>query len=245
MPRPPLRLLHCADLHLTHSAWDASIATIRALREATETHGAEQVLMAGDLFDSAKQPEAFVDAVAEEIAAMPVFVAAIPGNHDLMYSKWDPDSFGRLFEQLGHEALALAGEVGTCVELAEGRLRLWGRGMPEHTPENDPLAGLPLLEADTSWRVAIAHGYLMDAPNGRSSPIIPARHRAALGTYDYVALGHHHAPHRLDFDGTLMMDSGSASPIVGHGSYAVVDLEESGVRVEVGELPTQQYRRMR
>ncbi|MBX7111936.1 MAG: metallophosphoesterase family protein [Dehalococcoidia bacterium] len=245
MARPSLRLLHCADLHLTHSAWDASIATLRALREVATQRGAEQVLMAGDLFDSSKQPDAFSDAVAEEMAQFPVFVAAIPGNHDLLYSRSDPDPFGRLFDQLGREALAVTDEAGACVELAEGRMRLWGRGMPEHTPENDPLAGLPLLDEGGSWRVAMAHGYLMDAPNGRSSPIIPRRHRAALGTYDYVALGHHHSPHRLDFEGTLLMDSGSASPIVGHGSYAIVDLEESGVRVELGELPTSQYRRMR
>lgn len=245
MARPPLRLLHCADLHLTHQAWDASIATLRALAEAAGQRRVDQVLMAGDLFDSSKQPDEFADAVAEEMAAFPAFVAAIPGNHDLLYSKWDPDPFGRLFEQLGAEALALTDHAGRCVRLADGRLRLWGRGMPEHTPENDPLEGLPALEADDSWRVAVAHGYLMERPNGRSSPIVPGRHREALATFDYVALGHHHGAHQLDFEGTLIADSGSASPIVGRGLFTVVDLNETGVRLEPGELPTQQYRRSR
>lgn len=156
-----------------------------------------------------------------------------------------PRPVGRLFAQLGRDALAIADEGGRCVELADGRLRLWGRGMPEHTPENDPLEGLPELEAGDSWRVAMAHGYLMDAPNGRSSPIIPRRHREALATYDYVALGHHHGAHQIEFEGTLITDSGSASPIVGRGLYAIVDLDEAGVAVEFGELPTQQYRRWR
>lgn len=221
------------------------MATLRALAEAATARGVDQVLIAGDLFDSSKQPDEFADAVAEELAAFPAFVAAIPGNHDLLYSKRDPDPFGRLFTSLGSDALAISEHAGRTVELADGRLRLWGRGMPEHTPENDPLEGLPELEASASWRVAMAHGFLMDRPNGRSSPIVPARHREALATFDYVALGHHHGAHQLDFEGTLIADSGSASPIVGRGLYAIVDLTEDGVSVAAGELPTQQYRRSR
>ncbi|MGE0227215.1 MAG: exonuclease SbcCD subunit D [Dehalococcoidia bacterium] len=245
MPRPHLRLLHCADLHLTHHALDASMATLRALRDAASRHRVDLVVMAGDLFDSSKQPDELADAVAEEMGAFPVAIAAIPGNHDLLYSKWDPDPFGRLFAQLGNDALAITDHSGRLVTLADGRLQLWGRGMPEHTPENDPLDGLPALEDGAAWRVAVAHGYLMDTPNGRSSPIIPRRHREAIATFDYVALGHHHGAHQLDFEGTLIADSGSASPIVGRGIYSLVDLSEDGVAVEPGALPTQQYRRAR
>lgn len=237
MPRPPLQLLHCADLHLTHSAWDTSIATLRALGDEVAGRGIEYVLVAGDLFDSSKQPDDFVDAVATEIAAMAALVVAIPGNHDIRYSNWDGDPFGRLFAQLGREAHSITKAGGEELLLANGRMRIWGRGMPEHTPANDPLDGLPELHADESWRIALAHGYLMDAPNGRSSPILPSMHRAALRTFDYVALGHRHSAHQLDFEGTLIADSGSASPLVGRAHYAVVDLREEGVAVEVGQLP--------
>jgi DNA repair exonuclease SbcCD nuclease subunit len=236
MDRPPLRLLHCADVHLTYIRREESLETIAALAEAADASQADCLLIAGDLFDSTNQPDEFVDDVAEAVSAFGVPLVAIPGNHDIQYSDRDGDAFGSLFAQLDGRATVLVDGEGTWVVLNEGRLQVWGRGMPEHTPENDPLAGLPRVTADGSWHVALAHGYLMDRPNGRSSPIIPARHRAALQTFDYVALGHHHLATQLTFEGTLITDSGSPTAGTRRRTYAIVDLAEGSVTSVIHQL---------
>lgn len=236
MERPPLRLLHCADVHLTYMRREESLETIAGLARAAEESQADCLLIAGDLFDSTNQPTEFIDDVAEAMSTFRLPLAAIPGNHDIQYSDHDTDAFGSLFAQLDGRATTFVGTEGTSVLLNDGRLQVWGRGMPEHTPENDPLTGLPRVERDGSWHVALAHGYLMDRPNGRSSPIIPARHREAIESFDYLALGHHHLATQLNFEGTLITDSGSPTAGTRRRTYAIVDLGEGSVTSVIHEL---------
>jgi DNA repair exonuclease SbcCD nuclease subunit len=239
MQRPPLRLLHCADLHFAVNAREDSIDLAAAVRTLAAERGADCIVMAGDVFDSASQPDAFVDDIAEELSRSSVPIVAVPGNHDIQYSSYDGDPFARLFGHLRGSAVALVSHAGEELTMADGRLHLWGRGMPEHTPDNDPLQGLPELDGDRrgAWRVAVAHGYLVETPNGRSSPILPMRHREALATFDYLALGHRHLPTQVTFEGTLITDSGSGCSTAGHRSYALVDFEDESVTSTIHELP--------
>jgi DNA repair exonuclease SbcCD nuclease subunit len=236
MDRPPLRLLHFADLHFAVSQREDSLALATAIERLAVQQGADYVLLAGDVFDSASQPDAFADDIAEALSVCRVPIAAIPGNHDIQYSEYDGDPFRRLFHHLRDSAVSLVHEDGEELTLADGRLWLWGRGMPEHTPENDPLSGLPERAVDGAWRVAIAHGYLLDAPNGRSSPILPAKHREALATVDYLALGHRHLATQVTYGHTLITDPGSGTSTSGHRTYAVVDFADGGVTSTIHDL---------
>ncbi len=237
MDRPPLRLFHCADVHLTYVRREESLETIAGLARAAEESEADCVLIAGDLFDSTNQPAEFVDDVAEAISAFRIPLVAIPGNHDIQYSERDRDAFGSLFSQLNGRVTTFVDAEGASATLNDGRLQIWGRGMPEHTPENDPLAGLPRIDGTNgAWHVAIAHGYLMDSPSGRSSPIIPSRHREALATYDYLALGHHHLATQIMFEGMLITDSGSPTAGTRRRTYAIVDMAEGSVTSVIHEL---------
>jgi len=213
-----------------------SLALAATLHRLAVQHGVDAILMAGDVFDSASQPDAFADDIAEELSACSVPVIAIPGNHDIQYSPYDGDPFGRLFRNLIGAAQSLVHEDGEELTLADGRLRVWGRGMPEHTPENDPLSRLPHFEENGAWRVALAHGYLLDTPNGRSSPIMPARHHDALATFDYLALGHRHLPTQTTYGDTLITDPGSASSTAGHRTYAIVDFADGIVTSTIQDL---------
>jgi DNA repair protein SbcD/Mre11 len=237
MDRPPLRLFHCADVHLTYVRREESLETIAGLARAAEESEADCVLIAGDLFDSTNQPAEFVDDVAEAISAFRIPLVAIPGNHDIQYSERDRDAFGSLFSQLNGRVTTFVDAEGASATLNDGRLQIWGRGMPEHTPENDPLAGLPRIDGmNGAWHVAIAHGYLMDSPSGRSSPIIPSRHREALARYDYLALGHHHLATQIMFEGMLITDSGSPTAGTRRRTYAIVDMAEGSVTSVIHEL---------
>jgi DNA repair exonuclease SbcCD nuclease subunit len=225
-----LRLLHVSDLHLHWEEPRASFETVEAIAQAAVSNQADAVLIAGDIFDTAAQPEEFVRRVLRPLVGLTPPVVAIPGNHDLRYAANELDLLELLPRLLGERHRLIADPVGESVTLLRGALHVWGRGMLEHTPENLPLDGARSF-GEASWNVVIAHGELLETNRlQRSSPIVLDRHLPALEGVDYLALGHHDAPSQTTFRGTLVCYSGSASPLLGPGVYALVELgEESGV----------------
>jgi len=236
--RTPARILHTSDLHLHWQHPGPGLQSLAALRAATRSHRADAILVAGDVFDTANQPPTFIDAVAAELNQFECPVILIPGNHDIRYSDAEPDALGDVGSTLeGHHRL-ISDPNGESVQLMDGALHIWGRGMPEHTPENDPLKGITAGEAGSSWSVVIAHGELTSASaSRRSSPIVLERHAARLEQIDYVALGHHDDAHVTRFGSTLVCYSGSASPLLGSMEFALVDFTEPvGASVQVLRL---------
>ncbi|MCK9486026.1 MAG: metallophosphoesterase [Dehalococcoidia bacterium] len=236
--RPHVRLLHTSDLHLHWSHARTSLDSIRGLRVAAESTQAQSVLMAGDIFDTADQPAEFVAEVASEINAFEVPIVLIPGNHDIRYSEQERDALGSLGAALRPGHSLLHSIEGASTTLLGGALHVWGRGMAEHSPKNDPLAGLAVSEDPNTWSVVLAHGELMSKAGGlRSSPIILDRHAEALAGVHYVALGHHDDAKVSRWGSTVVCYSGSVSPILGTGDYAVVDLlDPHGVEVRIERL---------
>ena len=233
--RRPVRLLHASDLHLHWEQASHALASVRGLAAAAMRDGAEAVLMAGDIFDTANQPATFVEEIAAAFAHFTQPVVVIPGNHDIRYSATEPDALGDLRDLLADHHRVIVGHEGESLSLADGALEVWGRGMPEHSPRNDPLQGIPCAPRSGAWRVVIAHGELMDEHGlSRSSPIILERHRDALDGVDYVALGHHDAHSLHEWGRTVVCYSGSASPLQGTSSYALVELADPhGARVSI------------
>ncbi|MCB9491078.1 MAG: metallophosphoesterase family protein [Dehalococcoidia bacterium] len=233
--RHPVTILHASDLHLHWAYLEQSLWSLRALAAAADRAGAEAILMAGDIFDTTEQPDEFVDHVAAVIRDVGVPVVMIPGNHDIRYSARERDALGDLGLAIGPRHRLIAHADGESVALAGGAIHLWGRGMPEHSPRNDPLHGITAAGRDDAWSVAIAHGELTTGESSmRSSPIVLERHRDALREVHYVALGHHDNSHVTRFEETLVCYSGSASPVLGTTEYAVVRFEEpTGASVDV------------
>ena len=75
------------------------------------------------------------------------------------------------------------------MEFPELTLCLWGKAMPAHTPQFQPLAGMPDA-SNGRWLVALAHAHFHfeDDKDLRSSPIFPEE--VAQAPCDYLALGH-------------------------------------------------------
>lgn len=231
MPRRPLRLLHASDLHLHWQQREPSVAALRGLAAAARASGAETVLMAGDIFDTADQPDDFIDTVAEELSAFAAPVVLIPGNHDIRYSEREPDALGGVGARITGRHHLITAEDGELLTLLDSTLQVWGRGMPEHTPKNDPLAGVT-FEGGETWRVVVAHGELTSGGLVRSSPIDLERHGPALDGVDYLALGHHDDSSLHARGRTVVCYSGSASTVLADGRYALVELSEpEGARV--------------
>jgi DNA repair exonuclease SbcCD nuclease subunit len=197
-----------------------------AIVSASERLRVDVVLIAGDLIDAATQPEPFVQRLADAMKSVSAPIVAIPGNHDIAYGPRDGDAIGSFFARLGERATYLAAPHGASALVAGERIRVWGRGMPEHTRSNDPLDGLPEMPLDGAWNIALAHGELTRSPaTPYSSPIILERHAAALRNVHYLALGHHHEPAAQTLGRTAVHYSGSASTVVGPGTVAVADFD--------------------
>ncbi|MBI2865536.1 MAG: metallophosphoesterase [Chloroflexi bacterium] len=227
-----MRALHCSDFHLDSHSRENGLNVLRSLTTLERSLGVDVILLAGDVFDSTRQPTRFVDEVTEFFASFRAPIVAIPGNHDVVYDHRDPTSL--LFSRLSNRSVYLCSPGGQTVVAADGRLRVWGRGMPEHSPTNDPLANLEAMEVNGTWNIVLAHGELEPNRGGvaHSSPINLRDHGPALGNVDYVALGHCHFPRQAEYDGTIMRYSGAATNVGGAGTVTCVELSgEDGLTI--------------
>jgi DNA repair exonuclease SbcCD nuclease subunit len=183
-----LRILHTADVHLSDDLDpEARFAGWRAfLGQAGQ---ADLLIVAGDLFDHGRVPQSLLDQVVEDLAATPVPVVILPGNHDLA----GPGSVQERFDvtRAGPHVISLDAPDGRTAEVPGLDVTVWGRGMTDHTPANNPLAG-HAAPGRGRWHIAVAHGHFQPAGpgEGRSSPLAEAD--LAVLECDYLALGHWH-----------------------------------------------------
>lgn len=228
-----LRIAHCADIHLDASGYGQALgaegsafhreAFANAI-EAMLAHDPQLFLLAGDLFDSNRATAGTIEWAMATLAAIPIPVLMIPGNHDCLetgsiYHRYDFNSLPNVQCLLAHE-----GETVTVPHLD---LACWGRGMVEHHRLYSPLGGLPPRPTGIRWYLAMGHGLFV--PHGgdtdRSSPIHAREIDAS--PCDYIALGHHHAAMEIGEDRTLAAFAGSPTDKVGRGpTYIICDLSE-------------------
>ena len=233
-----LRLLHTSDWHLGRSFHEASLLEDQAwvldrLVEALRDTRPDALVVAGDLYDRAVPPHEAVtllDSFLNRAAELRVPVVAIAGNHD------SPErlSFGsRLLEPSGIHLRGALDRVGEPVVLP-GKGSIWAlpfvdpevvRGLTgDETLRGHAAATARALEsaraaaAEATRRgepsVLVAHAFVQGALETPDSerPVsvgtagsVPA---AAFAGFDYVALGHLHAPQEpapgLRYSGSLL-----------------------------------------
>jgi DNA repair exonuclease SbcCD nuclease subunit len=200
MATQTLKILHTADVHLDLDGfgWDPHTRRCRdiihrafstvidlAIQEAVDL-----LVIAGDLFDSNRPSGETVDFAIQEMRRAGRPLVMIPGNHDCLTT-------ASIYHKVNLPAacpnlLLITHPKGESHRLAEHHLVLWGRGMVEHEPAYQPLAGMPRRQGD-AWHMALGHGFFVpdDVPPQRSSPIYAAEIRQSA--WDYIALGHCHA----------------------------------------------------
>lgn len=167
----------------------------------------DAVLIAGDLFDSARVPDDDLAWAAEQLDAVPCPVVVIPGNHDVFAER----SVYHRFDIAGRcpRVHFIDRHDGHLVEIPGTDLVVWGRAMTEHEPSYRPFLGLPAPPADR-WSIAAGHGLLLDdGPSHRSSPIFASDLDAVA--WDYVALGHVHGYSEVRDDPTPVRYPGATA----------------------------------
>ena len=189
-----MRILHAADLHLD-SPFEGLSEEQAALRrreqrglldklcELASDTGAQLMLLAGDLLDSA---DAYAETAGVLCAALgrlkiPVFLA--PGNHDF-YSRHCP--YARL--KLPENVHIFHSPRLTCAELPELGARVWGAGYADSACP-PLLRGFVPEKREGTLDLLVLHAEVTSAPS-RYCPV--TERELAQSGFDYAALGHVH-----------------------------------------------------
>jgi exonuclease SbcD len=257
-----LRILHTSDWHLGRALHEEPLLEDQAwaldrLCELLRDARPDALVVAGDVFDRAVPPAeavSLLDDLLNRVAALGVPLVAIAGNHDSA----ERLAFGaRLLEARG---VHLRGALARAAE----PVKLAGKGLIYPVPYLDPevvrgvegaddLRGhaaatervLSRVRADAATRglpaVLVAHAFVQGATEspdserpltvGGSGAVPPS----ALAGFDYVALGHLHAPQEVApgvrYSGSLLKYSfGEADHAKG---VVLAEVERGATRVEV------------
>jgi DNA repair exonuclease SbcCD nuclease subunit len=222
-------MLHTSDVHISGDA--AADAGLELTVDVAIACDVDVVLIAGDLFDSARVRD---DAVARTIGLLrrlgrPVVV--IPGNHDCIDER---SIYHRAhLSDAGDHVHFVGNPAGEEVVFEDLSLIVWARGIESHDPSHRPLAGY--TPADPGyWSVVLTHGHFVanEERSDRSSPI----RQEEIGQLrcHYLALGHWHRYLDVSEGGVTAFYSGSpCDPAGGGTSVNLVTLDpDSGVNVE-------------
>ncbi len=218
--RPPLTLLHTADLHLSgkrkitgngSEEVESGFRALEAIIDTANRIAVDLVLISGDLFDTYQPSEEVVSFVLEQVSTLRPPAVLIPGNHDCLSCTGVYHL--PVWNQINPGFKIITAHDGETVRVPGLPLVVWGRAMIEHSPEFKPLEGLPQRNGNT-WQVALAHGfYYGDGESGERSSPISARQIRTSGL-DYIALGHNHAGGDVSQGGVRAAYSGSPVPFL-------------------------------
>ncbi len=238
--RRPLRLLHTSDLHLGDEAGVVpghlareSLSPLLMVADAVCEANADMLLIAGDLFDSNRAEASLVLGAQRILAALPLPVVILPGNHDSL----DASSVYLRFESWASlpSVRVLTRVAGETIDFPQLQLRVWGRPTVDHLPATRPLEAVPTRSGE-GWYVVAGHGHYTEPP-GRG-PLVPIRSSPILRAdidgldADYVALGHRDRSERIAIAHIEAWYSG-APVISGHiGSALLVELASGGIHVK-------------
>ena len=196
----------------------ARVQAIRRMGEEARARGAEFVVVAGDLFDSASATKATVSAACAAIGEMRVPVYVIPGNHDHggAGSVWGQEFFDRERRELAPNLQVLL--KPDPVELE--KVVLFPCPLLRRHESNDLTAwlrGLDLAPYGEKVRVVLAHGSaqrfdgMADEEEGDSHAVnLIDLERLGAANFDYIALGDWHGAKKMGekawYSGTPELD---------------------------------------
>lgn len=194
----PVRVLHCADLHLDRPfrGLEPEVARARS-RELLETfrrivalareRDVDLFIIAGDLFEHRWVEPETIRTVAGELERLgrPVLIA--PGNHDPLV----PTSYYRTYRWPAN--VRIFGPAWERVHFPELNTSVWGIGFDRWEVPEQPLAGF-CAPAGDQVQIGVLHGSAVLPGIGAEEDVyapFTAEQVAAAGL-DYLALGHYH-----------------------------------------------------
>lgn len=189
-----MRLIHCGDLHLD-ARMETGLDTVRArerrvellmtfariIETATE-QGASAILLAGDLFDTARVTEKTRRFVGDAVVSHPELTfLSVRGNHDSAVAPLFPDDTP---PANWHD---LSDGEGWHTVMLDERVIVSGRECPTRAEDYETL---PTPDPD-HYHIVLLHGQVSRGDAVGEDRI--ALGRLAHRGIDYLALGHEHA----------------------------------------------------
>lgn len=208
-----VKILHCADVHIgsTESFLKQNaeirraetLLTFEGIIDLGVRENVDILLIAGDLFDSNKIEDRFVDAVFAKIASAPFPVALVCGNHD-------PLSADSPFKTKAlPENLYVFGNSDECKEFESLNLCVYGRSFETAGLKGEESFTLKTDPSKTN--ILLQHGELKSDLKGEYNSITPAFVKSC--GMDYIALGHIHKRSEIGkIDNTYFAYSGCPEP---------------------------------
>ena len=199
------RFIHSADLHLGRRFGnlpeeargrlvEARHQIIGTLARAANEHGAQHILIAGDIFDTETPTDPVWRQALAAMGADPgLHWWLIPGNHDSLAA----ESLWSRFRHHSSANVHLIDDVEP-IEIAPG-VMLLPAPLPRRYPGRDLTAWMPGCETDPRhFRIGLAHGAVRDfSEEGNASDGIIPPDRAETARLDYLALGDWHGQVRI------------------------------------------------
>ena len=246
---PGYRFIHTSDLHLGRRfsnlpedirgrLVEARHLAIDALAAAAREHGAEDIFIAGDLFDTETPSErVWKQALAAMGTAEGFRWWILPGNHDSLAAE-------ALWGRFTGEAPASVRVLATAdpVEVVPS-VTLLPSPVPSRFPGRDPTESMASSESpEGHLRIGLGHGGVLtfgSEDDGRETIPIDRAESAGL---DYLALGDWHGFVQLSgrafYSGTPERDRFKHQ---GRGSCLAVTLPGPGAAPEVAQVETGRF----
>lgn len=168
-------------------------------------------LLAGDLFDHNRVQEPCLEFTVAQLSRLHCPVVMIAGNHDCLadysiYHKFDP-------AVADTDVHFIQDPEGAAIDFQQFGMRIWGQGIVEHAPENQPLKNVP-TDPFAGWHIGMAHGYL-NTRGGDSYSSMITEAEIAGSALDYLALGHVHVFSDMQHGDTRAVYPGSPNLMQG------------------------------
>lgn len=245
-----IRILHCADIHLgierlsignRSKARRAEVRrTFRTITEIAQAENVGILIIAGDLFDSVRQPEELFKEVRDVFASLaPMYVVLCSGNHDPA----TPDSVYLRNDFWSDNVVIFSGELRRK-ELPEIGVRLVGAGFGG-TYNSSPLLRKVTFPQDEYINIGIIHGEIVAEGAGSEYNPISVRRIESSGLH-YLALGHIHKRTEPQTAGMTTYaysgcPEGQSFGETGVKGVYLADVSKSGCNVEFRPVCTRCY----
>lgn len=205
MTKAPVTFIHSADwqLGMTRSSYLSDeakarftsdrVRTIRTIGELADKEGAQFIVVAGDVFESANLSSRDIWRAFDAMSEVKVPIFLLPGNHDHL----GPGSIwtSRETEKAKPDNVTILDREGSF-DAAPGVEIIAAPWYTKH-PGRDPVTGvLGTLAPTEKTRILVAHGMLdiIDPDRESETRVDTAKLRTAVrdGLIDYAALGDRH-----------------------------------------------------
>jgi DNA repair exonuclease SbcCD nuclease subunit len=215
-------IAHTSDLHIGgRSHIDGHLTTLHAVVDAARDARAHALVLAGDIFDSHRVPDSVIAEAAAALAAAPLEVVILPGNHDPAV----PDAVYRrgIAEPANVHVLGVSAPDAVFFD----ELDLEVSGVAHMTYADMPPADLARRRS-RRWHVVVAHAHWVRGPHDTHRAWLIHDDDLAAIDADYIALGHWDLPQPAG-DGRVPAHY-SGSPELAR-TINIVRLSDAGVDV--------------